>query len=103
MNIAIVGRANVGKSTLFNFLSNSNRAICLDYPGLTRDRQTAEVAFNQNNHLQITDTAGVDSSNKSYHKYIKKQFQVATDEADIIFFIIDSCGLTRKKGGTTGK
>ena len=94
IQIAIVGRANVGKSTLFNKLTQSNYALVDDYPGLTRDRQSVAVSYPVKNLYCVHDTAGVDDSNASYHPHIKKQFSQTLDLADVIFFVVDKVGLT---------
>ena len=92
--IAIVGRANVGKSTLFNCLSNTRNALVANLPGLTRDRQYANCQYHQQPYI-IIDTAGLESdqtlpNEKKLYKAIESQIKIAIDEADYIFFIVDA-------------
>ena len=88
--IAIVGRPNVGKSTLFNCLSRSKQAIVADHPGLTRDRQYAECHFNENNYW-IIDTGGIDHhTDDPFQTMSQAQIDLALEEADLIFFVVDA-------------
>lgn len=88
--IAIVGRPNVGKSTLFNCLSRSKQAIVADYPGLTRDRQYAECHFNNLNYW-IIDTGGIDEhTDDPFQTMSQEQIDLALEEADLIFFVVDA-------------
>ena len=89
LKVVLVGRPNVGKSTLFNRLVRSQKAIVNDQPGVTRDRKygngkLADLEFT------LIDTAGIDDSLKgSTEIKIKEQSQLAIDDANVIFFVID--------------
>lgn len=87
--IALVGRPNVGKSTLFNYLTRSREALVADYPGLTRDRQYGRVKRGQRDCL-VVDTGGIADDADGIDSFAKKQVQVALDEADVVFFIVDA-------------
>ena len=93
--IAIVGRPNVGKSTLFNRLTQSRTAIVDDTAGTTRDRQYGKVVWN-GKEFSIVDTGGwVVNSEDIFEEEINKQVQIAIDEADVILFLVDiSNGIT---------
>ena len=92
--IALVGRPNVGKSTLFNRLTQSQDALVADFPGLTRDRQYGEATYD-NKPFIIIDTGGVGVEDLAVDALMSKQSAVALDEADIVFFIVDGrTGLT---------
>ena len=93
--IAIVGRTNVGKSTLFNRLTQSRTAIVDDTAGTTRDRQYGKVEWN-GKEFSIVDTGGwVVNSEDIFEEEINKQVQIAIDEADVILFLVDiSNGIT---------
>lgn len=85
--IAIVGRPNVGKSTLFNILTGSNSAIVADLSGLTRDRQYGNV---KDSSLVLIDTGGISLEESDMSEAIKRQTENAIQEADLIFFIVDA-------------
>ena len=85
--IAIVGRPNVGKSTLFNILTGSRSAIVADFSGLTRDRKYGNV---KDSSLVLIDTGGISMENSDMSEAIKKQTENAIEEADSIFFIVDA-------------
>lgn len=88
--IAIVGRPNVGKSTLFNRLTQTRRAIVDDTAGTTRDRQYGKVDWN-GQEFSIVDTGGwVVNSDDVFEEEINKQVQIAIEEADVILFVVDS-------------
>ncbi|MGD7034706.1 ribosome biogenesis GTPase Der [Methylotuvimicrobium buryatense] len=87
--IALVGRPNVGKSTLFNYLTRSREALVADYPGLTRDRQYGRVKRGQRDCL-VVDTGGIADDADGIDSFAKKQVQVALEEADVVFFIVDA-------------
>jgi len=94
--VAIVGRPNVGKSTLFNKLVGERRAIIADEAGTTRDRQYGETEWN-GRQFTIVDTAGLlvgdDDPNLPLAEIVKRthqQAQLAIDEADVIVFLVDS-------------
>ena len=85
--IAIVGRPNVGKSTLFNILTGSKSAIVADFSGLTRDRKYGNV---KDSSLVLIDTGGISLEDNDMSEAIKKQTENAIEEADCIFFIVDA-------------
>lgn len=87
--IALVGRPNVGKSTLFNYLTRSREALVADYPGLTRDRQYGRVKRGKRDCL-VVDTGGIADDAEGIDSFAKKQVQIALEEADVIFFIVDA-------------
>ncbi len=93
--IAIVGRPNVGKSTLFNRLTQTRRAIVDDTAGTTRDRQYGKVDW-CGQEFSIVDTGGwVVNSDDIFEEEINKQVQIAIEEADVILFVADaSTGIT---------
>ena len=87
--VAIVGRPNVGKSTLFNRLTNTRSAIVEDTPGITRDRLYRDGQWN-NKTFTVIDTGGIEiNSQDSMLNLVKKQADVAIDEADLILFMTD--------------
>lgn len=93
--VLIVGRPNVGKSTLFNRLTKSNTAIVDDVSGVTRDRNYGEVDWN-GKVFQLIDTGGyVPNSMDVFEAAIREQIEFALDEADAILFVVDGrTGLT---------
>ena len=93
--VAIVGRPNVGKSTLFNRLTKSRRAIVRDEAGTTRDRQYGKCEWN-GREFSVVDTGGwVVNSDDIFEDAIRKQVIVATEEADLVLFLVDiTNGLT---------
>lgn len=87
--VAIVGRPNVGKSTLFNRLTQTRRAIVDDTAGTTRDRQYGKVEW-LDNEFSIVDTGGwVVRSEDVFEDEIRKQVLIAVEEADVILFLVD--------------
>ena len=87
--IAIVGRPNVGKSTLFNRLTQSRRAIVSDTAGTTRDRQYGKCSWN-GKEFSVVDTGGwVVNSDDVFEDAIRRQVLVATEEADLVLFLVD--------------
>ena len=88
--VAIVGRPNVGKSTLFNRLTESRKAIVDDTAGTTRDRQYGKVDW-CGQEFSIVDTGGwVVNSDDVFESEINKQVEIAIDEADVILFVVDA-------------
>jgi len=88
--VAIVGRPNVGKSTLFNRLTQSRRAIVSDIAGTTRDRQYGKCSWGDK-EFSIVDTGGwVVNSDDIFEDAIRKQVLVATEEADLVLFVVDT-------------
>ncbi len=87
--VAIVGRPNVGKSTLFNRLTQSRRAIVSDEAGTTRDRQYGKCQWN-GGEFSVVDTGGwVVNSDDIFEDAIRRQVLIATDEADLVLFMVD--------------
>ncbi|MDR1591638.1 MAG: ribosome biogenesis GTPase Der [Prevotellaceae bacterium] len=87
--VAIVGRPNVGKSTLFNRLTQSRRAIVNDEAGTTRDRQYGKVEWN-GREFSVIDTGGwVVNSEDVFEEQINRQVAIAIEEADVILFVLD--------------
>ena len=86
--VAIVGRPNVGKSSLFNRLIGSRLSITDDQPGVTRDRIYARAEW-LTKHFRLIDTGGIDLGDAPFLNQIKAQAQVAMDEADTIVFVVD--------------
>ena len=87
--VAIVGRPNVGKSTLFNRLTQTRHAIVSDEAGTTRDRQYGKCEWT-GREFSVVDTGGwVVNSDDIFEEEIRKQVTVATEEADVILFLVD--------------
>ena len=86
--VALVGRPNVGKSTIFNKLVGKKISIIEDTPGVTRDRIYGDVSY-KNYKFHLIDTGGIDLSNADFNKEIIAQASLAIDEADVIVFIVD--------------
>ncbi|CAH0992659.1 GTPase Der [Sinobacterium norvegicum] len=92
--IAIVGRPNVGKSTLFNRLTKSRDALVANYEGLTRDRKYGEATYDDHRFLLI-DTGGITGEEVGIDEEMAKQSLAAVEEADVVFFLVDArAGLT---------
>ena len=87
--VAIVGRPNVGKSTLFNRLTNSRRAIVNEEAGTTRDRQYGKCEW-EGREFSVIDTGGwVVNSSDVFEGEIKRHVVLAIEEADVILFMVD--------------
>ncbi|HKB00174.1 MAG TPA: ribosome biogenesis GTPase Der [Methyloceanibacter sp.] len=86
--VAIVGRPNVGKSTLFNRLAGRKLALVDDQPGLTRDRREAEAMLGACN-VRLIDTAGLEPGDAGLTARMRKQTQAAIASADLVLFLID--------------
>lgn len=95
--VAIVGRPNVGKSTLFNILANSRISIVEDTPGVTRDRLYADTEWLDNEFMMV-DTGGIEIMNTDKIAVsIRQQAQIAIAEADVILFVCDArAGITHE-------
>lgn len=93
--IALVGRPNVGKSTLFNKIIGKKISIIEDTPGVTRDRIYQEAIYNKKK-FYVVDTGGIDTTKMTFNDEIKMQAEIAIKDADIIVFLVDG-----KEGLTT--
>ncbi|MGL5741097.1 MAG: ribosome biogenesis GTPase Der [Legionella sp.] len=92
--IALVGRPNVGKSTLFNRLTRTQDALVADFPGLTRDRQYGQAQYDDK-HFIVVDTGGIGVDDIAVDNLMSKQSEIAINEADIVLFLVDGrAGLT---------
>jgi len=88
--VAIVGRANVGKSTLFNRLCRDRRALVDDTPGITRDRLIAQVGWGGRSFC-LVDTGGIEEEPRRapFKEQVREQAQIAVEEADLVLFLAD--------------
>lgn len=94
--VAIVGRANVGKSTIFNRIVGQRISIVEDTPGVTRDRIYADASW-LTRDFKIIDTGGIELENASFTEQIKMQAEIAVEEADIILFVVNGReGITKE-------
>ena len=92
--VVLVGRPNVGKSTLFNRLTRTQNALVADYPGLTRDRQYGEAMYEEKPFI-VVDTGGIGVDDVAVDELMSKQSEVALNEATHILFLVDAhAGLT---------
>lgn len=89
--IAIVGRPNVGKSTIFNRIAGARVSIVEDIPGVTRDRIYATGTWT-GNHFELIDTGGIQLEGQPYQEEILAQVQIAIQEADVIIMVCDGKG-----------
>lgn len=87
--VALVGRPNVGKSTLFNRLTRTRDALVADFPGLTRDRKYGQGEIH-NQQFIVIDTGGIDGSESGVESHMAEQSLVAIEEADIVLFLVDA-------------
>lgn len=86
--VAVVGRPNVGKSTLFNRIAGERISIVEDTPGVTRDRIYAHAEW-LGKHFSMIDTGGIEISDQPLLTQIRQQAEIAIDEADVIIFVAD--------------
>ena len=86
--IALIGRPNVGKSTLFNCLTQSRNALVADYPGLTRDRKYGHGQLGERDYIVI-DTGGIFGDETSIDHLVAEQTLLAVSESDTVFFLVD--------------
>lgn len=92
--VALVGRPNVGKSTIFNRIIGKKVSIIEDTPGVTRDRIYGNATYD-NYKFHLIDTGGIDTSVNDFNDIIKVQAELAIDEADVVIFVVDGkSGLT---------
>ncbi|MDG6894606.1 ribosome biogenesis GTPase Der [Volucribacter amazonae] len=92
--VALVGRPNVGKSTLFNRLTRTRDALVADFPGLTRDRKYGQAHIAGYDFIVI-DTGGIDGSEQGVEEKMAEQSLLAIEEADVVLFLVDArAGLT---------
>ena len=92
--IALVGRPNVGKSTLFNKLTRTKNALVADFPGLTRDRQYGEGKYEEI-AFTVIDTGGIGEESNDVDAHMSSQSWLAVKEADVVFFLVDArAGIT---------
>ncbi len=92
--IALVGRPNVGKSTLFNRLTHTRDALVADFPGLTRDRKYGQAKYEQRQFI-VVDTGGISGDEEGIDAAMAEQSLLAIDEADVVLFLVDArAGLT---------
>lgn len=87
--VALVGRSNVGKSTLFNRLTKTRDALVADFPGLTRDRQYGSAKFKDKEFI-IIDTGGIEDHKYGLEAHIVEHALLAIKEADVVLFIVDA-------------
>lgn len=95
--VALIGRTNVGKSTLFNRLIGRRKSITKDIDGVTRDRLYDKVTW-QNKEFMLIDTGGLDISNtETINQAVKEQVELALVECDLVLFVVDGkAGLQKK-------
>ena len=86
--VALVGRPNVGKSTIFNKLVGEKISIIEDTPGVTRDRIYSEASY-KDYHYNLIDTGGIDAGNDKFNDIIKVQVEIAIDESNLVLFVVD--------------
>ncbi|WP_373437092.1 ribosome biogenesis GTPase Der [Metamycoplasma equirhinis] len=86
--VAIIGKPNVGKSTLFNKIVNKRKSIVYDTPGVTRDRLYSDASW-AGREFKIIDTGGITIEEEDFKKQIKIQAQIAIDEANVLIFLVD--------------
>lgn len=94
--VALVGRPNVGKSTLFNRLTRTRDALVADFPGSTRDRKYGQVEIEGREFICI-DTGGIDGTEDGVETRMAEQSLLAIEEADVVLFMVDArAGLMRR-------
>ncbi|NUU68899.1 ribosome biogenesis GTPase Der [Enterobacteriaceae bacterium BIT-l23] len=87
--VALVGRPNVGKSTLFNRLTRTRDALVADFPGLTRDRKYGRAEVEGREFICI-DTGGIDGTEEGVETHMAEQSLLAIEEADVVLFMVDA-------------
>ncbi|WAI11778.1 MAG: ribosome biogenesis GTPase Der [Buchnera aphidicola (Macrosiphum albifrons)] len=88
--IVLIGRTNVGKSTLFNVLTKTRNALVANYPGITRDRQYGYCTLETNQKIILIDTAGLDIKSNEIEKKAYQQTLIAIKESHLILFLVDA-------------
>lgn len=92
--VALVGRPNVGKSTLFNRLTRTRDALVADFAGLTRDRKYGRVSYEEHEFI-IIDTGGIEGAETGIEAAMAGQAQLAIEESDVVLFLVDArAGMT---------
>ncbi len=86
--VCLIGKPNVGKSTIFNKLIKEKKSIILDEPGITRDRIYGHVTYHDKT-FSLIDTGGITTDTNDFNEEIKMQAELAIDEADLILFVVD--------------
>ena len=86
--VCLIGKPNVGKSTIFNKLIKEKKSIIMDEPGVTRDRIYGKVTYNEKT-FSVIDTGGLENTTDDFNKDIRMQAELAIDEADLILFVVD--------------
>lgn len=89
--VCLIGKPNVGKSSIFNRLIKEKKAIIMDTPGITRDRIYGVVNY-KDKRFSLIDTGGISLGNDDFDKDILAQVELAIDEADIVLFVVDGLG-----------
>ena len=87
-SVALVGRPNVGKSSIFNRIMRAKISIIEDTPGITRDRIYGTANY-KGYRFNLIDTGGIDISNEAFNENIKMQAELAIDESDVVVFVVD--------------
>src|SRR4249919_38925 len=87
--VALVGRPNVGKSTLFNAFTRTRDALVHDEPGVTRDRHYGICRLDEDRPFAICDTGGLSGDEEGLAGATAKQSRAAVDEADLVLFVVD--------------
>ncbi|HDS0923031.1 MULTISPECIES: ribosome biogenesis GTPase Der [Stenotrophomonas] len=88
--VALVGRPNVGKSTIFNALTRTRDALVHDQPGVTRDRNYGVCRLDEDNHFLVVDTGGISEDDEGLAGATADQARAAAGEADLILFVVDA-------------
>lgn len=88
--VALVGRPNVGKSTIFNALTRTRDALVHDQPGVTRDRNYGVCRLDEDNHFLVVDTGGIAEDEEGLAGATARQARAAAGEADLILFVVDA-------------
>ena len=89
--VCLIGKPNVGKSSIFNRLIKEKKAIIMDTPGITRDRIYGIVNY-KDKRFSLIDTGGISLGNDDFDKDILAQAELAIDEADVVLFVVDVLG-----------